>query len=62
MEIPNPEGPMLDPEHGNDQIIWNLNLLEQVLAHPTVDVVKTISGGARRQELRRVCQRYYRIL
>ena len=23
MEIPNPEGPMLDPEHGNNQIVSN---------------------------------------
>ena len=28
---------------------WNLDLLELVLSHPNIDVVKTISSGVRRQ-------------
>ena len=30
-------------------LVWDLTLLQRVLSHPTVDVVKTISGGIRRQ-------------
>lgn len=47
MEVSDQQGSNLA---GNSiSLNWNLDLLERVLSHPNIDVVKTISSGVRRQ-------------
>ena len=57
MEVPDREGPGLGPSGHGDvgpgrpslDLVWDVRLLQEVLSHPNVNVVKTISAGLRRQ-------------